>query len=171
MKRFVVLVCSSALATSTLLIWAPAASAASTRAEYVAQVDPICQSYKGPEFNAAKAYQRNYRLWVRSATKGTAKAFVRQTHRLAQSLFAWDRLHSSMTAQIVAIAPVPADAAVIDTWLNDRRRSDAFADAAAFALNKFQIRRFFRLTGRADKVERAGIQSINGFGFQVCGYA
>ena len=159
------------LSVGLIAVWAVPADAASTRAEYVAQVDPICQSYKGPEFNAAKAYQRNNKLWVRTATKGTVKTFVRQTHRLAQSLFAWDRLHSRMTEQIAAIPPVPTDAAVIDTWLNDRRQSDAFADQAASALNKFQIRRFFRLTARADKVERAGIQAINGFGFQVCGYA
>jgi hypothetical protein len=163
-----------AIALALLAIPAVAATpahAASTRAEYIAQVDPICQSYKGPELNDAKAFHRNHKLWVRAAIKGTVKEFARQTHRLAQSLLAWDRLHSSMTEQIAAIPPVPADAAVIDTWLNDRRQSDASADAAALALNKFQIRRFFRLTSRADKLERAGIQAINGFGFQVCGYA
>jgi hypothetical protein len=159
------------LSIGLFAVWAAPADAASTRAEYIAQTDPICQSYKGPELNDAKAFHRNYKLWVRTATKGTVKAFVRQTHRLAQSLFAWDRLHSSMTEQIAAIPPGPADVAVIDTWLNDRRQSDAFADAAASALNKFQIRSFFRLTGRADKQERASIQAINGFGFQVCGYA
>src|SRR5262249_38119138 len=104
------------------------ADAASTRAEYIAQVDPICQSYKGPELADAEVFRRNHKLWVRAATKGTVKEFARQTHRLAQSLFAWDRLHSTMTEQIAAIPPVPADAAVIDTWLNDRRQSDAFAD-------------------------------------------
>ena len=159
------------LSVGLIAVWAAPADAASTRAEYVAQVDPICQSYKGAELNDAKAFHRNYKLWVRTARNGTVKAFVRQNHRLAQSLFAWDRLHSSMTEQIAAIPAVPADATVIDTWLNDRRQSDAFADAAASALSKLRIRSFFRLTGRADKVEQAGIQAISGFGFQVCGYA
>jgi hypothetical protein len=159
------------LSMGLIAVWAAPAGAASTRAEYIAQVDPICESYKGPELNDAKAFHRNYKLWGRTATRGTLKAFARQTHRLAQSLLAWDRLHSSMTEQIAAIPAVPADAPVIDTWLSDRRQSDAAADAAASALNNFRIGSFFRLTRRADRLERAGIQAIADFGFQVCGYA
>lgn len=46
------------LSVGLIAVWAAPADAASTRAEYVAQVDPICQSFVGPNDDAIGAYFR-----------------------------------------------------------------------------------------------------------------
>lgn len=53
------------LSLGLIAVWAAPANAASTRAEYVAQVDPICQSFVGPQAKTIKTYNKNYKLWVR----------------------------------------------------------------------------------------------------------
>ena len=88
-----------------IAIWASPANAASTRAEYIAQVDPICQSFVGPENAAAKAYHRNYKRMIHDASSGTLKRWVKQTRRTVGSLTRWDQIHSNMTEQIAAVPP------------------------------------------------------------------
>jgi RimJ/RimL family protein N-acetyltransferase len=163
-----VLIVSSALIAASFIGAGPA-SAASTRAEYIAQADPICQQFVGPEQAAATSYHRNYKRWARDFTKGSFKGWVNQTKRLAASLRLWNQVHATMTEQVAAVQPVPADAGLISTWLDGRRRSDGYANAAASALNRFQFERYDRLARQADNAEAAGLQAITGFGFTVCG--
>jgi hypothetical protein len=145
------------------------AEGASTRAEYVAQVDPICQAFAGPQIKAGKAFTKNYKLWVRDLSHGTLKNWVRQTDRTARSLRHFDQIHASLTDQIAGVPPLPDDAGTVDTWLNDRRQADAFSEAAASAFGHFKFDRFRRLVRRANQADGAGADAISGFGFQVCG--
>lgn len=145
------------------------AHAASTRAEYIAQVDPICQASVAPMDAAATAYNRNYKRWVRVLMHGSVKAWVKQTGRTARSLSQFTLVHASMTNQIAAVPPVPSDAGTISTWLNDRRQAEAFATSAATAFSRFKFDRFDKQIRRANLAEDAGIRAVAGFGFQVCG--
>ena len=144
------------------------ASAASTRAEYVAQVDPICQAFRGPASGADNAYIKNYKRLLRVARKGTVKEFVRQTNRTAGSLLRFTQIHMSVTDQIATVPPAAADAGTVNTWLNYRRQSDAFSTSAASALKQFKFERFFKQNDHAGAAEAAGRETIAPFGFQVC---
>jgi hypothetical protein len=161
------------LASATLfLAMMPApgfAQTVPTKAEYIAAVDPICQSFVAPQRTALQNYHRVYKRWIRSAGKGSLKSFIRLTHRTASALLAFDRVHSALTEQVAAIPPPAADAGLIGIWLNARRQADALGDAAARALNRFKVRRYFTLARRADNTEAYGVQAIGVYGFQVCG--
>jgi hypothetical protein len=163
-RAVVVLVLSAGL----IAVAAPA-YAASTRAEYIAQVDPICQSFVGPAGDATGSFNRNLKRLFRLAKSGTLKAFIRQNSRTARSLNRLAQILTSMTDQIVAVPPPDADAGTIGTWLDHRRQADAFAMSAASALKKLNAKRFFRQLDRAGKADQAAVRTISGFGFQVCG--
>lgn len=149
------------------------AQAASTRAEYVAQVDPICQSFVGPQSNALSSFINNTKRLGRVAKaavkSGKFKAFLRQIRRTAASLNGYAQIHTSMTDQIVAVPAPPSDAGTISTWLNARRQAEGLARSAASALSQFKFKVFLKRLDQFDAAESAGLNAISGIGFQVCG--
>lgn len=158
---------ASVLAVS-LVVVAPA-NGASTRAEYIAQVEPICQSFAPQEATASSAFSRDYKRWARLLSHGTLKSWVRQTARTAAALRAFNNVHAAMTEQVAAVAPPPADASTITTWLNDRRQADVFSAAAASSFAHFKFPQFRKKLNQANAADAAGAQALSGFGFQVCG--
>lgn len=163
-------VVSSALLVAAGICVLPA-NAASTRAEYIGQVDPICQAFVGPVNDGFSAYNRNYKRMVRAAKSGTVKAFLRQTTRTARSLSALAQVHATMIGQIAAVPPAAADAATIGAWLGYLRQEEAAERTAAWALASLKFRQYFRKLRQADQALRSGQVAISGFGFQVCGIA
>ena len=151
-------------------VTATPAHAASTRAEYIAQVDPICQSFVGPENVAFGAYVRNSKREGHLSGSGSLKAWLKATRRTSKSLTGYVQIDLNLLDQIAAVPPTAADAGTIGTWLNYRRQSDAFAAAAAAALNRPvpQIGKYFKRAKQANvSLDGAG-RAIKGFGFQVC---
>ena len=71
------------LSVGLIAVWAAPADAASTRAEYIAQVDPICQSFVGPESSALSAFITNSKRLGRvaksSLRSGKFKPFLGRT--------------------------------------------------------------------------------------------
>jgi hypothetical protein len=161
--------CLSASILLTVGVAATPASAASTRAEYVAQVDPICQSFVGPTVSAGSAYNKDYKEWTRRLSKGTLKGWVRQTRRTARSLGRFNELHAALTEQIAAVPPPAADVAAISTWLDDRRQADVFSVSAASAFGHFKFAQFHKKINQANAADAAGVTAISGFGFLACG--
>jgi hypothetical protein len=157
------------LSVGLIAVWATPANAASTRAEYIAQVDPICQSFVGPMGDAWGTFTRAFKRTTRAAKAGNTKAFLRAVKNESQSLNQLAATRASLIGQITALPPPEADAATIGTWLNHLRQEVAFESAGASANLKLQIGKYFRKLRQADKAERAGGQAISGFGFQVCG--
>jgi hypothetical protein len=147
---------------------ATSASAASTRAEYIAQVDPICQSYAAPLLSAFGAYHRNFKRLNKEAKSGTVGSFVRAARRTARSLNAIAGLHANEINQIAAVPPVPADAPTVNAWLTAMRQEQSFETAAVTALLHFRIGPFFRNLNNADGAADTARSSVQGFGFQVC---
>src|SRR5262245_60584939 len=152
-------------------VWVVPAHAASTRAEYIAQVDPACQTFVQPVNAGFGAFNRNYKRMIRAAKSGTVKAFLNATSRTAGSLRRLADVHSSMIAQIAAVPPVPADAGTVGTWLDYLRQEETAERSAAWALAQIKISKFFRKLRQADQALRSGQAAISGFGFQVCGIA
>jgi hypothetical protein len=161
--------CLILLALVLVLFTGGSASAASTRAEYVAQVDPICQAQAGPMAQAFGAFNKNYKRWVHVATHGSLKAWLKQTKRLGRSLNGINVAHSSLTDQIAAVAPPPEDVAPVNTWLGYRRQAEANGQAAVTALNRLAIDKFYKALDRADAADLAAARSAAGLGFHVCG--
>lgn len=166
MRRMLIgLTCSAALAA----VVAPPAGAAATRAEYIAQADPICQSYAGPLDDAFRAYLKNFRRTERIAKKGSSRAFVKATVREANSLDRVASLYLEVIAQLKAVAPPPVDASQVAAWLGFLAQEQAAEHAAAAAELRFQFKAYFKHLGEAQKADDAARASIAGFGFQSCG--
>jgi hypothetical protein len=147
------------------------AHAASTRAEYIAQVDPICQSFVSLENDAYRAYRKNSKRWFHLASSGTLKAWLNASRRTSKSLLRFTQIDSRLNEQIAAVSPPAADAGTVGTWLNDRRQADAFSASAAAALNRpvVQVGKYFKRVKQANAAAAASLRAIEGFGFQVCG--
>jgi hypothetical protein len=151
----------------------PSAQAATTRAEYVAQVDPICQSFVGPQNSALDAFIRNTKRLGRvaksSVKSGNFKPFIKQNRRTAGSLNNYAQVHSNLTDQILAVPAAPGDEGTVSTWINNRRQAEAIARSAATALNQFKVSVFLKRIDQADAAELASSNAISAMGFHFCG--
>ena len=145
------------------------ANAASTRAEYVAQVDPICQSFVGPNDDAFHAWFKNEKLLGPVAKNGTLKQFVAQTKRIARSLKRIAGIQANLTNQIATVLPPTEDFGTVGTWLNYRRQEEALLRSAASILVQFRpYKQYFRKLDMADAADKAATSTVSGLGFQVC---
>ena len=150
------------------LLWASSAQAATTRAEWVAQVEPLCQAVL-PAANSANAdvNQKSKNL-VRTAKHGSNKAFVRAIRSLARSLQAYTAIDDNLTNQLAGVPPVPTDAGAVNNWLQGRRNTTALANGAAQALRRFKLNRYFNLLAQANAAYSQAVSSVNGFGLNAC---
>jgi hypothetical protein len=158
------------LSVGLIAVWAAPADAASTRAEYISQVDPICQSFVGPEHAAFRAYIRNDKREVHLARSGTLKAWLKATRRTSHSLVRFAQIDASLIEQVAAVSPPAADAGTVGTWLNYRRQANVHTASAAAALNRPvpEIGKYFKRAKQANAAVEAAGRAIEGFGFQVC---
>jgi hypothetical protein len=159
------------LSVGLIAVWAAPADAASTRAEYIGQVDPICQSLVDPHDAAVRAYNRSAKRMLHLSGSGTLKAWLAATRRASKLLTALTQVEVALLDQIAAVPPAAPDVGTIGTWLNGRRQSDALAASAAVALNRPvpQVGKFFKRIKQANSAFAAADRAIEGFGFQVCG--
>lgn len=157
------------LSVVLVAVWATPANAASTRAEYVAQVDPICQSFVGPNDDAVRAYLKNEKLLAPVAKHGTLKQFVAQTKRIARSLRRLAGIKANLTNQIATVPPPTEDFATVGAWLDYRRQEEAHVRSAASILIQFRpYKQYFRKLDMADAADGAATRTVSGLGFQVC---
>ena len=157
------------LSVGLIAVWAAPANAASTRPEYVAQVDPICQSFVGPNDDAFHAWFKNEKLLGPVAKNGTLKQFGAQTKRIARSLKRIAQIQANLTNQIAAIPAPTEDFGTVGAWLNYRRQEEAFLRSAASILVQFRpYKQYFRKLNMADAADEAATRTVSGFGFQVC---
>jgi hypothetical protein len=157
------------LSVGLIAVWAAPADAASTRAEYVAQVDPICQSFVGPNDNAFRTLFKNEKLLGRVARNGTLKQFGAQTKRVARSLKQLAQIQANLTNQIAAVPPPTEDFATVGTWLNSRRQEEALVRSAASILVQFRpYKQYLHKLDMADAADQAATRTVSGLGFHVC---
>lgn len=160
----------SYVAIALVIAVAPStAGAASTRAEYIAQVDPICQSFVVPVSNSFKAYHRAFKAMNRRAKIGPLKAFVKSIRRTANTLNDVAQTHLSMLQQIAAVAPPVADLTTINAWTTALGQEQANEVAATTALRQLRFGVFLKRLNQADAAVNGATAAISGFGFTVCG--
>lgn len=166
MRRAVI---GAVLSVGVIAVGVAPAGAASTRAEYIAQVDPLCQSFVSRINDARTAYNRNYKRWGHDLNHGSLKGWERQTHRTFQSLRTVVQIEAGLTDQIAAV-PAPAeDAATIDAWLRGRNKAERIGASAAFAFDSFKFDLFGKRINQSNRAFATGLKAISGFGFQTCG--
>jgi hypothetical protein len=144
-----------------LAVVAAPASAATTRADWVAQVDPICQSAKKPADRAIgawfKALNKKGALDRPYKPKEFEREFTGISARLTSRLVA---IYSRVTTDIAAVVPAPGDESVVATWLADR---NSFAEQARVATRALKHRKFKR-ANRLYKAVRNTLREANGVG-------
>jgi hypothetical protein len=162
-----------ATALVAITISASTAQAATTRAEYVAQVDPICQTGQAqeavalqPMLRAGKRAQRHHKLKSKKTQKQLARLFTRF---MAQ----YTAIERQINDQIAVVPPAPDDVSLIQVWL--RARNELIdVETRLFAkkphvghglkgLGRF-FTDFFTLTARQLEVT----DLVRDFGFQYC---
>jgi hypothetical protein len=156
-----------AIAVLALAIVAQEADAAATRAEYVAQVDPICQAGRAREKAAARSFKKRVRLLkergvdLDEPTKRGNRLVVAFYDRIA-------RIYKNVDGQISAVVPAPGDEAIISEWLKRRERPPDLLERAVHAFARGKEKRSSQLFTKAF---RAGLFSqipVQDFGFKSC---
>jgi hypothetical protein len=161
----------SALALAAVaLVAATPASAASTRAEYVAQVDPICQGAIKPEAKALTAYLKalehfNNRVRSGAANKSTLTKLLSQS---AGFLNRFRGIEANVTTQIEAVPPPPGDSGTVTLWLQNRRAAEELVGSAVSALKHRRLKAYSRLLDQAEATDAGGRVLVSSFGFQYC---
>lgn len=152
----------------------PTASAAATRAEYLAQIEPICQQ-------ANEQAKRQARKINRALKKSLKKAGTQEKNDKPGLVFAdvfilaviklvgpENRLFERTTAQIAAIPPAPGDEVVVNAWLTGRVQSAELAWDALRAGKRRKPNRMFALLDASTEALRKGQQPVQAFGLNHC---
>ncbi|HEY6770902.1 MAG TPA: hypothetical protein VI035_00465 [Solirubrobacterales bacterium] len=142
------------LSVGLIALWAAPADAASTRAEYALQADPICKSSDRDTNRLMK------RFWQAN------KKF--RIHAAGNALAAVGRRLLSGNNQLRAIMPPPGDEALIAQWIHIWDKiSENFALAASdYRLGWYgRVEHLFKASSRLGATAR---HVVAGFPFQYC---
>lgn len=146
------------------------AYAASTRAEYVAQADPICATATVP---ARAAFVKFTKLAKNKPGGAEAlthpKVVSHQVRGPASRLYRrLAAIYSGVNAQLAAVPPAPEDVDRVNAWLALRATVAADLQASAQALKNNRLHVFDHLLakGRADTT--LANDALRDFGFQFC---
>jgi len=162
--------CISAFALAAIAITAGTAWAASTRAEYVAQVDPICQS----ALTADKALFRRYVKTVKRVRKRhpnldsathPPKVIRRQVVKYYE---AFARSERSATSQIALISAAPGDESTVALWIDERTRLADLTKSGARALVRDQERLFVKRIVKSINSELHALSLAKSLGMTAC---
>jgi hypothetical protein len=150
-----------------LAITVAPAQAASTRAEYVAQVDPICQTAATKQsavIRSLKKFARQLKqrgIDTEEPTKQVIRIAVRGYNRIAL-------IARNAVAQISAIAPAPGDETTVSAWF---RRLSLQIDLFQRAIRAFAHQKVHRYKQLMYKSSIRGLEAddlVREFGFRHC---
>jgi hypothetical protein len=162
----------AALALPVLLlaiaVLAAPANAATTRAEYVAQVDPICHAadtrmsavIRSLKKSAKQLKQRG--IDTEEPTKPVVRVAVRGYNRIAL-------IARNAFTQISVVTAAPGDETTVSAWLRQLSRE---IDRFQRAIHAFAHRKVHRYKQLMYKSSLSGLEAdvlVRDFGFQYCG--
>jgi hypothetical protein len=145
-----------AFVLSTVLVGASTASAtaASTRAEYALQADPICRS---SDKDTTRLWKRFLKLNKRSKSRGATNA-----------LRSIEARTKSSNRELRLIAPPPGDEAVIGDWLGIW---DQIATRWGFAAHGYKLKLWSEVDNQLHQISKRAREArhvVSGFPFQAC---
>jgi len=150
------------------------ASAAATRAEYLGQIEPICQQANQLAKRQAKKINRALKKSLKKAStrerKGKPGPVFGDVFILAviKLVGPENRLFERTTAQIAAVPPAPGDEAVVTAWLAGRAESSALTRAALRAGKQRKPNRMFARLDASTVALRKAQQPVQAFGLDHC---
>jgi hypothetical protein len=159
-----------AIAAIALAIMASPASAATTRADFVAQADPICQNGQAQEAVAiqpfAQALKRDKKHHNRKTRRRVGRAFLAY-------LIQYTNIERAVNAQLATLPVAPDDISLIQVWL--RARGELLDLESRFLLGTSSqgkglkglghfLNDFFTLIGKEYEVA----DMVRDFGFTYC---
>jgi hypothetical protein len=143
------------LSVGLIAVWAAPANAASTRAEYIAQADPICQSTEAAERRALGPKGTVLRLLKHGRYKEAARRYRNTTAAF-----------STGVEQLAALEPPSADAQLIGTFVQMLREQIPVANRATAAMaHGRSVDKYFRRIGSMNVQTHALVAE---FGFGYC---
>lgn len=157
-----------ALALVAIAIPTAVAYAASTRAEYVAQVEPICQAAQKPTIKAFISVFKSLPKGDDRITKSEAHKADRALGRLYTRISV---IFGATTVQISSVAPAAGDESAVATWLAGRNQAQALGLQAGRAAKHLKVEKGAKLADRAVAASDQAAQSVSGFGFRTCAFS
>jgi hypothetical protein len=162
-----------AIGLAAVAITAAPAAAASTRAEYVAQVDPICQAGLAQEDAAARPVLKKLKRIQKQrrqahSRKTRARVTRRELRTLASFFDVVAKVEQGLNAQIATIPPAIEDTSLVQVWL--RVRGEAVV-ATQRLLRSFAKGDIFGALGLIFEVEAKSEEAsdlVRDFGFHYC---
>jgi hypothetical protein len=106
-----------AMGVVALAIMAGPAGAATTRADWVAQVDPVCQNGQAQEIAAGQPLIRAVRRAKKHRTRKTSR---RAERAVIAYFFQYANIERAVDAQIATVPPAPDDVSLVQVWLRAR---------------------------------------------------
>ena len=143
------------MALGLIAVWTVPADAASTRAEYIAQADPICQNTEVAERRALGPKGTVLRLLKHGRYKEAARRYRNNTAAF-----------SAGVEQLAVLEPTSADAQLITNWVQMLRKQIPVANRATAAMaHGHPIDKFLRRLGSMNVETHALVAT---FGFHYC---
>jgi hypothetical protein len=137
------------VATAVALIAAAVAVGAASRADFVAQVDPICK----------RKQQQAERLLDKAGNgnraRGKAYATIARKGRAALS-------------EIYSIGPAPSDLVIFDRWVQKIQRENAIVVRMARSLKAGRTSKTAIFLQKATDADKRGEKVVRDFGFRYC---
>jgi hypothetical protein len=146
------------------------ARAASSRAEFVAQVEPICQAAQKPTF---KAYGRLFKSIPTTAdTQHPTKRVIRKADRALGRFYTQiSGIYGRTSGRIASVPPAPGDESAVASWLAGRSQAVTLGLAAGRAARHLKVGQASRLADRAIAASDTAVRSVSDFGFHVCAFS
>jgi hypothetical protein len=165
-----------AITVIALAISCAPARAASTRAEYVAQTDPICQSAERPIKKIGDAYlkasQEALMKFIEEISHGSKDQALRAIRHLQRSMLRFghrfNRLQARLTAELALVPPPPGDEGIVGLWLQARGDGVRLSDRSLRAGKHGKLNKLVRLSGLAIAVFEQADRLVSDFGYQHC---
>jgi hypothetical protein len=156
-----------AITLIALAIIASTAAAASTRAEYVAQVDPICHAAHVKEKAAAHRFKKRAHQLVRRGMDPDhpSAAGIRAVVRFYGLVI---RIQRSLNTDIANVAPAPGDETLISRWLQIRSKVPPRLQQFLRTFSEGKQHKARRAISRAFKADFQAYSLMQDFGFKYC---
>jgi hypothetical protein len=150
-------------ATLAVAIAAPTAGAAATRAEYVAEADPIC---KRAQKAANRVFSKLGRRNVKEIASGRdPEKFLRVFAKLTGRA---NKPFGRMVKSLYEIQPPPGDEISVSQWLDGLGDYKRLIDRSVRATFRGKIGRAFQFELDAANALFGGARFVNGFDFEHC---
>jgi hypothetical protein len=156
-----------AIVMVAMAIIAVPAWAATSRAEYVAQVDPICQQERASQKAVIRSFTKQVKTLEKRGfdpqkpSKPIGRVVIRGYDRLAM-------IQRAADSQIGGVIPAPGDEAITASWLQKRATFTQLFRRAGHVFAHQKRRSGLRLFVRALNTEGHAAALIGQFGFVYC---